>query len=157
MKRLIQFVALILCITSKTSAENINSMTLWMESGKQLVYLLDDEPVVKFTGDDVVVTTTFEEIMLPAKDVLRYTLGYTDLAGVVNPVNMQVKFNIDGNKLYFYGMERDDLVEVYSIAGILIAKSNANQAGEAVVILPDDSDNIFVVKTSTANFKLRKP
>ncbi len=158
MKQKIWFLVFLLsCLFGKAQAEEVNAMTLWMASGSQVTYLLDELPVVTFQGEDLVLTTHMNVITYAADDVCKFTYSYVDPDKVTSLQSAGVRFIVKDRVLTAYNLEPQSGVEVYSTGGILQAKGRSDRKGYAAVTLPAGANGVYVIKTSTANFKIRKP
>ena len=155
MRKTILSLAMLLCSLSSW-AEDINAMMLHLASGKQVVCLLDEKPVVTFSGEELILTTHMNEVSYQSSDVLKFTYLYVDPSGV-NQLPMQSMFTLRGNGLSVVGAEPGSQVAVYSVDGMLVASAKADKKGTASIVLPEQSGKVYVVKTSVANFKITKP
>lgn len=156
MKRiLLSFLIAVVALSSW--AEDINAMMLHLASGKQVICLLDEKPIVTFSGDELVLTTHMNEVSYQSADVLKFTYLYVDPSGINQVGIPQSLFSFSGNALSVTGAEPDSQIAVYSVDGALVASAKTNKKGAASIVLPDQSGKVYVVKTSVANFKITKP
>lgn len=148
---------LMAAIALSSWAEGINAMMLHLASGKQVVYTLDEKPVVTFGDDELILSTHMNEVSYKSADVLKFTYLYVDPSGV-NPVSVpHCMFSFRGDALSVAGAEPNSQIAVYSVDGTLVASAKANKKGAASISLPEQSGRVYVVKTSVANFKFTKP
>lgn len=156
MKRiLLSFLMAVIALSSW--AEDINAMMLHLASGKQVICLLDEKPIVTFSGDELVLTTHMNEVSYQSADVLKFTYLYVDPAGISQAGVPQSMFSFSGNALSVTGAEPDSQIAVYSVDGTLVASTKTNKKGVASIVLPEQPGKVYVVKTSVANFKITKP
>lgn len=156
MKRLL--LSLLMATVALSSwAEDINAMMLHLASGKQVICLLDEKPIVTFSGDELVLTTHMNKVSYQSADVLKFTYLYVDPAGINQVGVPQIMFSFCGNALSVTGAEPDSQISVYSVDGALVASTKTNKKGAASISLPEQSGKVYVVKTSVANFKITKP
>ena len=144
-------------ITLSSWAEGINALMLHLASGKQVVCMLDERPVVTFRGDELVLATHMNEVSYQAADVLKFTYLNVDPTSVSNAGAQQSMFAFSGNTLSVSGAEQGSQIAVYSVDGVLVASANADKKGSASITLPEQSGKVYVVKTSVAIFKITKP
>lgn len=156
MKKILLSLLLIVCSTI-TWAEDIDALKLHLASGKQVVCLLEERPVVTFTNDEVVITTHMHEVRYQSTDVLKFTYINVEEDGIHSPQFDQELIRLDGNNLSLYGLAFDSPVSVYTADGVLVASVKADKRGTVSVVLPEQSGKVYVVKTSVANFKISKP
>lgn len=155
MKRLLLLVSMSLSALSSW-ADDINAMMLHLASGKQVVCLLDEKPVVTFRGEELILTTHMNEVCYQSADVLKFTYLYVDPTSV-NKVSKQSLFSFRENTLSVTGAEPDTQIAVYSVDGVRVASAKTDKAGATSIVLPELSGKVYVVKTSVANFKITKP
>lgn len=156
MKRLaLSFLMLIGTLSS--FADDINAMMLHLSSGKSVICMLDEKPIVSFCGDELILTTHMNAVSYQSSNVLKFTYLYVDPAAVGKVEMSQSMFSFSGNTLTVTGIEPDSQVAVYSVDGVLVASAKTNQKGSATISLPEQSGKVYVVKTSVANFKITKP
>lgn len=132
-------------------------MMLHLASGKQVVCMLDEKPVVSFSGDELILTTHMNEVRYQSEDVLKFTYLNVNPTTVNTAEMSQSMFSFSENTLSITGAEPDSPVAVYSVEGILVASAKTDKKGSAIVSLPEQSGKVYVVKTSIANFKITKP
>lgn len=147
---------LLLCLVLKVSADDVNALTLWMASGKKVVCMLDEQPVVTFRGDELVLSTHMNVMSYSAADVLRFTHSYVDPAGIAVPETAEAGFVFDGSCIKAFNLEPMSEIEVYSVDAVLQAKAIADVNGSICIYIPARSGDVFIVKTPVANFKIMK-
>lgn len=156
MKHLLSLLSLSLC-TLFSWAEEVNAMLLHLASGEQVVCKLDEQPVITFQGDELVLRTHMNEVRYNAADVLKFTYIYADPSSINDVNNPKIMFSFIDNLLTVNGATPNTDISVYSVDGSLVATSTTNNYGKASISLPDQSGKTYVVKTSIANFKIAKP
>jgi len=157
MKRVIPLFFLMLSLTGKAWAEEVNALTLWMVSGSKVVCLLDEQPVVTFTGDEIVLSTHMNKMSYPTADVLKFTHSYVDPTGIAQSGVAGTCFLFDGNFIKAFNLEPRSEVEVYSVDGSLLSETIADGSGNVCVSVPAQPGVVFIIKTLVANFKIMKP
>ena len=156
MKRIVlSFLMTVVALSSW--AEDINAMMLHLASGKQVICLLDEKPIVTFSGDELKLTTHMNEVSYQSADVLKFTYLCYDPTSVNQVGAPQSMFSFRGNALSVEGAEPDSHISVYSVDGALVASAKTDKKGAASIILPEQSGKVYVVKTSVANFKITRP
>lgn len=147
----------ILACSLHASAASINAITIWMASGKQIVCMLDDQPIVTFEGEELVMTTHMNTVKYNAADVLKFTYSSIEQSSIENASIPETRFSIIDNTINVYNLDPTSEIIVFSVDGVQLASSKADSKGRAVVTLPSQTSNVYVVKTSVANFKIVKP
>lgn len=156
MKRLV-FSFLMALIALYSLAEDVNAIMLHLSSGNQVICLLDEKPVITFSGDDVKLTTHMNELTYPLAEVLKFTYMYVGTSGASNVGEMHSMFSFSGNSLYVTGAEPNSAISVCSIDGVLVASVKTGQDGSVNIVLPEYPGKVYIVKSSIAVFKIAKP
>lgn len=148
---------LMAAIALSSWAEDSNAMMLHLASGKQVICMLDERPVVTFGDDELILSTHMNEVSYKSADVLKFTYLYVDPSGV-SPVSVpHCMFSFRGDALSVAGAEPNSQIAVYSADGTLVVSAKADKRGIVSIVLPGQSGKVYVVKTSVANFKITKP
>lgn len=157
MKRLLLVIALLSTLSLSVAAEEVNALMLHLSSGKQVLCLLEERPVVTFTEDEVVLTTHMHEVRYQSEDVQKFTYTMVEADGIHSPRLNEGLICLDGNTILLNGLAPDSSVMVYTVDGVLVASAKVDEHGATSISLPDQSGKVYVVKTSIANFKITKP
>lgn len=143
--------------TLSSFAEDVNAMMLHLASGKQVICMLDEKPVVTFGADELILTTHMNKVSYQSTDVVKFTYLRVDPTGVSQVGMAQNMFSFNENTLSIAGAEPDTQISVYNVDGVLVASAMTNKKGAVTVTLPAQSGKVYVVKSSIANFKITKP
>lgn len=157
MKRILLWQVLFSVMSLSAAAEEACALMLHLASGKQVVCLLDERPVVTFTDVEVVLTTHMHEVRYQSVDVQKFTYTNVEVDGINALPLDQGLVRMEGNTLCLDGFASDSEVSVYTADGIIVAESHTDGHGAASISLPGQSGKVYVVKTSIANFKITKP
>ena len=156
MKRLFIILALTLLVID-LSAKEVNALVLHLVSGKQVVCLLEEQPLISFTENDLVLTTHLDVVTYQAEDVRKITYINIDPSSIDLVDMPQHMFSITGGMLAVQGLEPDSEISIFASDGKLVVSTIADENGTASVVLPNQNGGVFMVKTSIANFKISKP
>lgn len=146
-----------LSMATNAIAEEINALQLLMSSGKLVTYMLDEEPVITFEADELVMKTHMATVRYQANDVLKFNYISVEDAGIASLRSSGVSFAINGNVLTATKLEPNSEVNVYSADGKLIATAKTDKSGNVTMSLPLKSGELCLISTTTANFKITKP
>lgn len=141
----------------RVSADGINALKVWTTSGGQVVFLLDEQPVVTFPGDEIVVTTSRTVLNYPSTDVQKFTYVIVDPSGISSSGCPAAFFSFEGNHISVSGLAAQSAVEVFSPNGKLLSRQSADSYGRATLSIPVQPGGLYIVKTSAATFKISKP
>ena len=80
MKNFVISVLSLLLFPTGVSADGIEALLLWKADNKCVSVLLDKQPTVKFTADEINITTLDGVISFPANEIRRFTYGSDPVA-----------------------------------------------------------------------------
>lgn len=143
--------------TLYASAQGANAMVLHFASGGEVTCLLDEQPLVTFEGDELVLTTHMNVVRYQAKDVVKFTYVTLRATDVSSTSTVGTKFFFDGDVLRARNLEPQSMVAVYTVDGSQVASAMTDKNGNVSLALPRQSGVVFAVKNSVANFKIQKP
>jgi hypothetical protein len=134
-------------------------MLLQGPSDFRFTILLDDQPVVTFSDDYLVVTTHMgDAVSIPSSLVAKWTYVRDDEAtGIKSAARFGSLLSIDGNHLSLSNLAPSSVVQVYSADGALVATAKADSRGCVSLSLPEHQGAVYLVKTSSVIFKVSKP
>ena len=156
MRKLFLLLLSLICV-SKVTAERVNALVLNMVTDKQVIFMLDDLPIVTFEEGELVITTPNSVVSYQEDDVVKFTYSYVDPSKVSQTTMSDTMFKFEGNVLCAYNLEPLSDVSVFSVDGSLITSAKTGVNGELSLSIPQQSGNVVVVKSSVAKFKMMKP
>lgn len=139
------------------NAKEVNALVLHLVSGKQVVCLLEEQPLISFTENELVLTTHLDVVTYQAGDVRKITYINIDPSSIDLVDMPQHMFSITGGMLAVQGLEPDSEISIFASDGKLVVSTRTDENGTASVVLPNQNGGVFMVKTSIANFKISKP
>ena len=137
----------------------MNAMLLEGPSDFRFTVLMDDQPVVTFSDDYLVVTTYMgDAVSIPSFHVSKWTYVKDEQAtGINNSARFGSLLSIDGNHLSLSNLAPSSAVLVYTADGALVASATTDSRGSASLSLPEHQGAVYLVKTSCVTFKITKP
>lgn len=143
----------------RAASDEVNAMLLQGPSDFRLTILLDDQPVVTFSDDYLVITTYMgDAVSIPSSLVAKWTYVRDDEAtGIKSAARFGSLLSIDGNHLSLSNLAPSSAVQVYSADGALVASATTDSRGNVSLSLPDRQGAVYLVKTSCVTFKVTKP
>ena len=111
------------------------TLVLTQRDGTVNRFALSDEPVITYSGSDVVVKC-----------------GDSELS--VQPGGAEAKMNFAGMSVE--GLRAGDRVAVYTIDGKAVSSSRANADGSAALKLDGPRGSVYIVRTPNKTFKIKK-
>ena len=114
-------------------------MRLHKASGEEVTILLKERPVVTFVSNDLVVTTQSNEVSYPSADIMKFTYEAVEYSGVNGLAQTGSLISFLGDELQVAHLTPATEVAVYTLDGKCVATAT-----------------VYVVKTSSVTFKIRK-
>ena len=131
----------------------LNALRLHKASGEEVTILLKERPVVTFVSNDLVVTTQSNEVSYPSADIMKFTYEAVEYSGV-NGLAQTGSFL--GDELQVAHLAAATEVAVYTLDGKCVATATTDAKGAASISLSGQPAAVYVVKTSSVTFKIRK-
>lgn len=156
MRRLLCLTMLFLTI-GVTYAEDVNAIVLWLKDNSQIVFKLEEKPIVKFEGNDLVITTGKNTVSYRSNDIRKFTYSNLNANSVGIIPETKSIFSILDNILTVNNIEPFSKVEIYSVDGLLLCEKETDVNGFVSILLPYSPGNTIVIKTTYSTFKVRKP
>ena len=156
-KQFISFALLLFSLTAGAS-DGINAMLLQGSSDFRFTILLDDQPVVTFSDDYLVVTTHMSAVSIPSSLVTKWTYVKDDEAtSINNATRFGSVLSFDGKHLGMTHLEPSSAVQIYTADGALVASGTTDSRGNVSLSVPERQGAVYLIKTSTVTFKISKP
>lgn len=159
--RIMRGAVLMLCLTLSflsvgASADEINAVVMHCKSGGNVTFMLDERPVVTFSGGDVVIRAHGSSVLrYAASDVTGFT--YENIIdGVSDAKRLGLLFCIDGSSLKAANLTPQTKVSVYAADGSEVYAAEVDNGG-CVAIPLGDKPSVYIVRTSGIAFKVFKP
>lgn len=133
------------------------TLVLTQRNGTVNRFALSDEPVITYSGSDVVVKCGDSELVTDMADVLSCTFDSETTAIdklPAQPGGAEAKMNFAGMSVE--GLRAGDRVAVYTIDGKAVSSSRANADGSAALQLDGPRGSVYIVRTPNKTFKIKK-
>lgn len=138
-------------------AAAIDAVVVWKSAGDRMVVLLDERPQVLFSGEDVIVQTVKNRIVLPVGEVKRFTYESVSPSGVNGLHAGDVQVSLSDGQLRLTAQKAGLPVGLYGADGRLLQSVTAGSDGTAEMDISRFPSGTYIIKTSTGNFKITKP
>lgn len=153
---------LLLCVVGLqmtwAATDGINAMLLEGPSDYRLSILLDDQPVVTFSDDYLVVTAHMAVVSIPSHLVSKWKYVHDEEATSINNLSrFGSVLSFDGKHLSITHLAPSSTVQVYTADGALVASAKTDSRGSISLSIPERQGAVYLVKTSTITFKVSKP
>ena len=160
MRKLLSLLALLLSVlTARAASDGINAMLLEGPSDFKFTILLDDQPVVSFSDDYLVINTHMgAAVSFPSSHVTKWTYVRDEEAtGIHDAARFGFLLSFDGKHVGLSHLAPSSAVQVYTADGALVASGMTDSRGNVSLSVPENKGAVYVVKTSTVTFKISKP
>lgn len=135
----------------------LNALRLHKASGEEVTILLKERPVVTFVSNDLVVTTQSNEVSYPSADIMKFTYeAVVEYSGVNGLAQTGSLISFLGDELQVAHLTPATEVAVYTLDGKCVATATTDAKGAASISLSGQPAAVYVVKTSSVTFKIRK-
>ena len=143
-----------LLLMGAATAMASNTLVLHLASGQtQRFVLLNEQPTISFTGDDVVVKTSTSEMVYAMTDVKFF--NYETVATAIEGTQAD-GLKIDGDRIVYDGLPAGCKVQVYDVAGHVCGSAVADESGHAVVSIVKFSAGVYMVNANNVSTKFTK-
>lgn len=157
-KRILIIALTLFPLITKAASDNVNAMLLHVSSGQNWTILLDEQPVVTFSDDYLIVTTHMSVISIPSSLVTKFTYVHDDDVTRINNADQYGSvLSFDGKRLNVRNLAPSTGVQVYTVDGALVTSGTTDNRGNVSLLVPDKAGAVYMVKTSKVTFKIRKP
>lgn len=157
-KQFFSLLLLLSALTARAASDGINAMLLQGPSDYKFSILLDDQPVVTFSDDYLVVSTHMTRVSIPSHFVTKWTYVQDEEAtGIGNASHFGSLLSFDGKHIGMTHLEPSTAVQVYTADGALVTSGTTDSRGNISLTVPERQGAVYVVKTSTVTFKVSKP
>jgi len=138
--RIFALIAVLFC--SSVSAFAQNTLNVYQKDGTITCFSFSSKPESVFSGDDVIVRTTDQEVSFAFASIEKFTFedGVTP-SGIISTRN-------EGGK--------SAPIKVYNTNGILLKTVEPTEEGSTEFPLRDLPAGIYIIKNSTSTYKLIK-
>ena len=120
------------------------------KSGNETVLALASNPVITFSGDDMVITSSLNTISIPLADVDSYT--FNDGTTAIRPLVDAPQY-VNGHVI-FSGLAKGAEVSIYTFDGRIVRRQSADATGYADVSLGSLPKGVYVVRTPNNSIKI---
>lgn len=152
-----RIISLLCCIAFAAMAEASNQLIIHFTSGAEQRYVLvDDEPVISFVGDSIVVTTATTESRYDMTKVSYFNYETTTATSIASVGDDGNGISVDGNHIAISGVPAGSAVNVYDITGKSYIKMKADEQGRCNISLDSLTPGVYIVSAYKISTKITK-
>lgn len=130
-------------------------MVVETNEGKKVSFFFDQKPELSFSGENVEIVSTAENVLYPMSDVAQIYFEQISL-GVNDATLGGTSFHFTDGQIMVNGLAPDSVIAVYSANGTLCLQGRADGDGNAVLSTETLSGGMYIVQTSKVNCKIIK-
>lgn len=138
------------------SADEVNAIDFWMTTGNKVTFVLYEQPLVTFQGNDLVITTPMREVRYASQDVTKFTYTSVDNSSISTLKANSVSFSFEDYGIAVMNVEPLSVIDIYTTDGAHIVSAKADHRGNVAVTFPSAAGVTYIIKTSVATFKTTK-
>ena len=150
---------LILLLTMNVGLWAQNAVAIYQVDGQVATFAFTEKPVVTYSGNDLVLTTTKTSVTYPIYKLRKidFDISFDELTGIDEAkVKTDVQFSFCGGTLTVRGGEPGSQVTIYNIKGVKVAQYRLDDDGNATIPTENHGKDFYVVKSKSFTFKFRK-
>jgi hypothetical protein len=136
-----------------------NAVAVYQNDGTVATFAFTEKPVVTYSGNDLVLTTTKTSVQFPIYKLKKidFDISLDDATGVKDvEKEADVQFSFAGGKLIVRGGEAGSQVTIYNIKGVQVGQYQLDSNGNATISTDNLGKDFYVVKSKSFTFKFRK-
>jgi hypothetical protein len=148
-KQLLLFLLALLPLVASASADDAQ-IVIKQKSGNETILQLATNPVITFSGEDMVITNDFTTISIPLDDIDNYVAS--DGTTAIEPVTTLPQFS--RGHVIFSGMATGSPVYVRTLDGKVVGKQAADASGKADVSLENLPKGTYIISSQNNSIKV---
>ena len=150
---------ILLSLMFTTVAWAQNAVTIYQTDGKTANFAFAEKPVVTYTEDNLVLTTTKTSVQYPIYLIQKIEFqeewfAPTDIKPTIEEAD--VKFSFQGGVITISGGVPNSEVFIYNIKGLKVRQYRLDEQGNTSISTTNLDKDIYIVKTKNISFKFRK-
>lgn len=155
------FMAMILCPLFCVTVPVMADDGIWVEKTDESKtgFIFNEEPVITFHGDELVITTSSSAACFPIDDIRRLSFGDVSLTGIDEITTGELKtpiIHIHEERVMIGGLRPGTAILAYSTGGNIVARTQADEEGNVAINLSSQPKGVYIISTSLSTFKIEK-
>lgn len=135
-----------------------NSIYIYQKDGTIVSYAFDDAPVITYSDDCLVLSTASTTVQYHLSTLRKLTMAseWDLFTGVDNIVIPDTEFSFTDEGAKVRGEKPGTLFYVFDMKGMKCAQGTIDAEGKANIPLNSLSSGIYIVKTQSTSFKIKR-
>lgn len=159
MRKLITSILLAVITTTATHAQDATTtgLVLQLTTGETATFVLDEQPKITFTADNLVITSPTYTTEYPLAGLQRYTFKQVPASHITSPTadNRPSITQTDG-QIILDNLPAGTAVTVYSIDGMALSAPTTAPDGRATIDTSTLTSGVYIIKYGNKSLKIRK-
>ena len=142
-------------MAATTNAAVKDCLVVHTTDGEKTYYVLEDTPVVTFTGDNLHIKSASLEADVKFDNVKQFTFESRDVESVKDLTVGECRITVRNNEVTLEGFKAGSRVAVYAMNGVCVLADTIAQDGCATTLSLGHLDSgVYVVSTVSKSFKI---
>ena len=151
------FLFLLLYATAGKTAEKKNAVILWYTNGEKHTYLLNTNPELTFSGEDIVITANGTSLTYKGTSIEGVSFEKVDDTAIDAVISdSQQSIMMDNGMTKCMMLPAYSIVEIVTADGRTIISGKADFNGCFSVETSSIGSGLYIIKTKRGNLKIRK-
>jgi hypothetical protein len=144
---------LLLVINTSTLIAN-NTLVVHLQSGTKASFTLTTEPIITFSGTNMIITCGTSYTTYGIDDVSYY--DYDDVETDISTIKNKSNLSRQGDVITLSLLNSGSRVNLYNVEGQLIISKKADTRGNLTINLSTLSKGVYLLKSNTLTIKISK-
>ncbi len=139
-------------------------VTVWAEdgfyvvttSGDRTYYLFEDQPVLTYEGDNLVITCLGDAVIYPMSDLDRMQFVEDQPSTKLTEIKNAELVRFAGDGVELSGFAAYTTVTIYNLQGQQIGAYSTDGSGSLNISLADREQGIYIIKANKSTLKIKK-
>ena len=145
-------ISLLFLMIGLTAYADDSTIVIKQKSGNETVLELSANPVITFSGENMVITSNITTIMIPMDDIDDYVVCGEGTG--IKPVTETPQF-VDGN-VVFSNIPKGTTVRIHALDGALVRTQTVTLSGPTIVSLDQLNKGCYIISAGEYRIKVIK-
>lgn len=133
-----------------------NAVAVYQQDGTVAKFGFDEKPVVKYSGSDLVLTTTKTTVSYPIYMLKKISFDVDWETTDIKTPMIDTAFRFQDGGIVISGCEAGSMAYIYNIKGAKVAEYRLDERGCVTIPTQGLGKDLYIVKTKTVSFKFKK-
>ena len=149
-------ISILLLVASITTFAQ-NTLTIHQKNGEQLSFGFEDKPVIKFTDNEIVLTSAKTELRFQLANVAKLTFDDIDDAVIsIKADGAKASITLDEYTVSISGAKADAAIQLIASDGKQLQSYKVSQDGTVTFSIADFQDGTYIISTDSLTVKILK-